>query len=282
MKTRSARRPLPAPLLLLAVLGLAWSLFAAAQETRSAGGNPHGPLSIGCEQCHTPEGWRPLREPLPFDHGKQAGFPLIQGHKGVSCTGCHGDLRFAHVASACADCHQDVHRGAQGFHCERCHSPRGWDDRRRIQEIHAASLLPLTGAHATLDCEACHRGAPPVELSATPTECVSCHREDYQRAQPDHVRLGFPLACEQCHDTSDFQGASFREHDQRFFPIFSGPHRGVWDTCAECHPGNTLQTFTCLTCHEHRRSEMDDEHDDVRGYRYESTACLTCHPTGRE
>ena len=35
-----------------------------------------------------------------------------------------------------------------------------------------------------------------------------------------------------------------------------------------------------LTCHP--RGEMNDEHDDVRGYRYESNACLSCHPTGRE
>jgi hypothetical protein len=27
---------------------------------------------------------------------------------------------------------------------------------------------------------------------------------------------------------------------------------------------------------------MDDEHDDVSGYVYESTECLACHPDGRE
>jgi hypothetical protein len=27
---------------------------------------------------------------------------------------------------------------------------------------------------------------------------------------------------------------------------------------------------------------MDDEHDDVSGYSYNSQACYTCHPTGRE
>jgi hypothetical protein len=27
---------------------------------------------------------------------------------------------------------------------------------------------------------------------------------------------------------------------------------------------------------------MDDEHDDVGGYVYESTACYTCHPDGEE
>ena len=250
--------------------------------SQSSSASPHGPLSVGCEECHSPEGWRPLRRPLPFDHGKQTGFPLIQSHKGVSCLGCHRDLRFAHVPTSCADCHEDVHRRTLGADCEQCHTTVGWQDRRRIFEIHSASLLPLTGAHATLDCESCHRREQPeLEFVATPVECVSCHEADYRRAQPSHVQLGFPRNCEQCHDTSDFAGANFRQHDELFFPIFSGTHQGVWDTCGDCHPGGgQLQTFTCLTCHP--RGEMNDEHDDVRGYRYESNACLSCHPTGRE
>lgn len=243
--------------------------------------NPHGPLPVGCEECHSPEVWRPLRRPLPFDHGKQTGFPLLQSHKGVSCLACHQDLRFARVPSACADCHEDVHRRSLGANCEQCHSTKGWQDRQRIFEIHSASLLPLTGAHATVDCESCHREEPPFEFKATPVECAGCHEADYRRAVPSHVQLGFPRNCETCHDTSDFAGANFRRHDELFFPIFSGTHQGVWDTCADCHPGGgQLQTFTCLPCHP--RGEMNDEHDDVRGYRYESAACLSCHPTGRE
>ena len=268
-------------LALLAFVVLA-GLPAAAQEMQSSrGNNPHGPLKAGCAHCHTSEGWRPLRKPLPFDHGKETGFPLVKSHKSVSCVGCHQDLRFQRVASACADCHEDVHRGALGFSCERCHSPEGWDNRRRVQEIHAASLLPLTGAHATLDCESCHRDQAPFEFAATPVECFGCHRQDFLRARPDHVRLGFPGQCDTCHDTSDFANADFRQHDQ-LFPINSGPHRGAWNACSDCHTGNNFQTFSCLSCHEHRRSEMDDEHRRVGGYRYESSACKSCHPTGRE
>lgn len=267
--------------LLLALLALGFLAIPATEEAQETGGNPHGPLRVGCEHCHSPQGWTPLRKPLPFDHGKETGFPLVKSHKGVSCVGCHRDLRFAHVATACADCHENVHQGTLGFNCEQCHTPQGWRDRQRIFEIHAASLLPLTGAHATLDCEACHRQPPPFEHAATPVNCVDCHLQDYLRARPDHQRLGFPQTCDQCHDTSDFANATFRDHD-RLFPIFSGTHQGVWDTCTDCHTGGNFQSFSCLNCHEHRRSEMDDEHDDVRGYRYESRACLSCHPTGRE
>jgi hypothetical protein len=256
-------------------------LTGSRAQEQDTGGSPHGPLQVGCEQCHSPEGWSPLRKPLPFDHGRETGFPLIASHRGTSCIGCHQDLRFAHVPTACADCHPDVHRGVQGADCSRCHSPHGWESRQRVFEIHNASLLPLTGAHATLDCESCHRGQASLEFAATPVDCLSCHRQDYQRARPDHVRLGFPVTCESCHDTTDFANADFQQHDQ-LFPINSGPHRGEWGACSDCHTGNNFQTFSCLGCHEHRRSEMDDEHRRVPGYRYESRACLTCHPTGRE
>ncbi|HWM92132.1 MAG TPA: hypothetical protein VN493_15315 [Thermoanaerobaculia bacterium] len=275
----------PLLLQLLLAAGFLIAIIAGTAQGQETGGNPHGPLRVGCETCHSPEGWRPLRKPLPFDHGKETGFPLVKSHREVACLGCHQDLRFQRVATACVDCHRDPHRGELGLSCESCHSPHGWDSRRQVFEIHNASLFPLTGAHTALDCGSCHRGSPPNEFRGTPRDCFSCHAEDYRRAQPDHVRSGFPTQCETCHTTSDFSDADFRAHDARFFPIFSGVHRGVWDSCSSCHTSvnqGNFQNFTCLTCHEHRRSEMDDEHDDVRAYRYESNACLSCHPQGRE
>ncbi len=250
------------------------------QSAHASSGNPHGSLAAGCDQCHSPAGWRPLRDPLPFHHDRETGFPLLAGHREVTCIGCHQDLRFARVASACADCHTDVHRATMGFDCQRCHTEKGWSDQEAVLALHAAALLPLTGAHATLECEACHRGTPAMEMRAVAVECVGCHRDDYLRAQPNHLALRFPLDCQQCHDTVDFANADFRDHD-RLFPIHTGRHARVWDSCTDCHPSGVAR-FTCLTCHEHRRSEMDDEHDDVRGYRYESSACLSCHPRGTE
>ena len=40
-------------------------------------------------------------------------------------------------------------------------------------------------------------------------------------------------ACLDCHPTGD--GGSFTDHDNQFFPIFSGGHQGQWDQCATCH-----------------------------------------------
>ena len=263
---------------------------AAAQEEAEpaaappATANPHGDLSLPCQECHTAEAWSPLRQPLPFDHGKATGFPLVAAHREVACLGCHEDLRFRRVASACADCHQDPHQRTLGFACAECHSPRGWEDRRPLVSFHATTLFPLTGAHAAADCAACHRGSPPRTYSGAPVDCFSCHAEDFRRTRvPNHAALGFPTECAACHDTASFEGADFRQHDDQFFPILSGPHAGVWSSCSDCHTNpTTFAVFSCLGCHEHRRSEMDDEHDDVGGYRYESSACYACHPRGRE
>ena len=57
------------------------------------------------------------------------------------------------------------------------------------------------------------------------------------------------------------------------------PHERI----LECHlrPDN-FAFFSCIDCHEHRKSEMDNKHDEVPGYVWESEACLSCHPDGRE
>ena len=75
--------------------------------------------------------------------------------------------------------------------------------------------------------------------------------------------------------------AEFAIHDAQFFPIFSGAHNGEWTSCTECHsnPAN-YSVFTCIDCHEHNRTDMDDKHSGENGYEYSSLACLDCHPTG--
>ena len=40
--------------------------------------------------------------------------------------------------------------------------------------------------------------------------------------------------------------------------------------------------FTCIDCHAHTKPDMDDEHDDVGGYEYQTSACYACHPDGKE
>jgi hypothetical protein len=75
--------------------------------------------------------------------------------------------------------------------------------------------------------------------------------------------------------------ARFEQHDNQFFPIYSGEHGGEWNECMDCHPvlGDYSQ-FDCLGCHTNPNT--DNKHNGVNGYAYESRACLGCHPTGSE
>ena len=101
---------------------------------------------------------------------------------------------------------------------------------------------------------------------------------DYERV---HAGTGFPTTCATCHSTATWSGASFN-HDQQFFPINSGAHRGTWTSCQTCHTDpNNFGVFTCLVCHEHNQSDMDRKHREVSGYAYASPLCYSCHPNGR-
>jgi hypothetical protein len=80
---------------------------------------------------------------------------------------------------------------------------------------------------------------------------------------------------------SAWRPASF-DHDGRFFPIYSGKHRGKWQSCADCHVSSgNYKVFECIRCHEHSdRRKVDEKHKKVSGYQYSSPACYRCHPRG--
>ncbi len=129
------------------------------------------------------------------------------------------------------------------------------------------NTFPLIGKHIDVSCSECHFDDP---FDVAPDTCGGCHEGEQE---PGH----YEGECGNCHTPLGWGEAI--DHDQ-FFPT---PHRGVSE-CVDCHldtPDNS--TFSCIDCHEHRKSEMDDEHrGEVSGYRWESNACLDCHPDGRE
>jgi hypothetical protein len=227
----------------------------------------------GCERCHVPTAW----DGAAFVH---SGFPLTGAHAAADCALCHTGGVFAGTPSDCADCHlaeyqaatNPVHAsGSFPTTCQSCHSTAGWQP-----ATFSHTSWPLTGAHVAADCAQCHVGGV---FAGTPTNCVDCHLADYQgTSAPNHAVSGFPTSCDTCHTTSAWSRADF-DHD--FFPIDAGDHAGL--DCADCHlvPSN-FGSFSCTHCHEHRQSEMDDEHDDVSGYVWSSPACLQCHPDGKD
>jgi hypothetical protein len=128
-----------------------------------------------------------------------------------------------------------------------------------------------------VSCGQCHGDGV---YAGKPVACAACHQSAYDgTTDPNHRAAGFPVTCADCHTTTTWDGARF-DHDATFFPIYSGAHRGQWTSCASCHTNATsFASFTCLTCH--RQAETNGHHAEVGGYRYDSQACYSCHPSGR-
>jgi hypothetical protein len=220
--------------------------------------------------CHTPISWLGAT----FDHSL---FPLSGAHLSANCSDCHQGGVYGGTPNDCASCHiaeynatTSPNHAAAGFptSCQSCHTPTTW-----LGATFDHSSWPLTGQHQSAQCSDCHQGGV---FIGTPTSCVSCHLVDYnQTTNPNHAAAGFPTSCQSCHNTSGWFGATFNHS----FPL-TGPHN---QSCSKCHqnPADYAQ-FTCLACHEHNQSKMNDVHSDVGGYTYSSPACLNCHPTGKD
>lgn len=250
-------------------------------------------MTVGddCARCHTTDHW--LVEDIMGLH-VQNGFPLLGQHAVADCRDCHRSetvLRFDRIGNDCVNCHLADYQSttspdhaAAGYSlaCLDCHdmAAAGWQ-----WSSGAANHLffPLTGGHAINDCNQCHQNG---NFIGTPRECVACHLDDFQTAEsPDHVANNFPTDCTACHNTDPgWQAADFSQHDQLYFPIFSGTHSGEWNQCSECHTtAGSFKQFSCIDCHEHNNAgRLADEHDEVSGYIFSSQACYACHPKGRE
>lgn len=245
--------------------------IGASQES------PHKEMEMDCQRCHTQKNWKEIH----FDHSTTP-FPLDGQHQNVKCKNCHYLENFKQLNHQCVTCHTDVHQSKLGNWCAQCHTPVSWTI-IDIEKAHANTTFPITGAHARLDCDACHYTEIEGKFSTPSSECYSCHGADFRSVtNPNHLDAAFSRRCELCHTMFAWRPAEFEQHDV-LFPIFSGEHAGEWQSCRTCHfnPGNYTE-FTCLNCHEHNRQEMDDEHREVAGYSYHSNACYSCHPTGSE
>ena len=233
---------------LMVLLAMASSgTFGRAQE--SAGTHsPHGNLNTPCQNCHTASAWKPIRAVPEFDHN-QTRYPLRGMHQSVTCVQCHVKPVFSNVGQRCQDCHADIHRRQLGANCEQCHTVQGWQvSVKQIQQHN--NRFPLTGAHAAVDCDSCHKGAASSHFQTMSTECYSCHAADFKSAtNPSHVSGGFSTTCNLCHGTDSWLSANF-DHASVGFPL-SGGHAVPPRLCADCHINNNynLTSTACVTCH---------------------------------
>ncbi|MCE7926354.1 MAG: hypothetical protein DYG98_25195, partial [Haliscomenobacteraceae bacterium CHB4] len=242
--------------------------------------NPnHAALAIptDCADCHTTNGW----EPATFDiHNNY--YQLNGAHAAIAndCAACHNG-NYNNTPNTCVGCHineynqtNDPDHAAAQFptNCASCHSETAWVP----STFDHNTFYPLNGAHAALNCNACHING---NYNNVPNTCFGCHQSDYnQTNNPNHASAGFPTTCLDCHTETAWTPANF-DHDDMYFPIYSGSHENAWDQCIDCHTNpNNYSIFSCTVCH--LSQETNNDHQGVQGYAYSSPACYSCHPNG--
>jgi hypothetical protein len=248
-------------------------------DNNHQGVNGYSYNSLACYSCH-PTG----SVSGAFNHNN-SGFPLTGAHTTVLCSACHTS-GFSGTPTACSACHISSYNQTNNpthstlgisTDCASCHTTNpGWTP--ALFPIHN-NYWQLTGAHATItNCDQCHNG----NYNTAPNTCVGCHLNDYnQTNNPPHQTEQFPTDCQSCHTTTAWIPSTFN-HDNQYFPIYSGHHAGVWTLCSDCHTTPTnYQLFSCIDCHAHsNQSQVNNQHQGVSGYSYNSAACYSCHPTG--
>jgi hypothetical protein len=192
----------------------------------------NGRFGTQCGTCHTPAGWSPAE----FDHNL-ADFKLEGKHVDVPCESCHTQ-GFQGTPMDCYSCHQqdDQHAGRFGTDCAACHNPSDWAD---ATFDHNLASFRLTGAHVNVICTDCHVNGI---FKGTPQVCSACHYDP-----PFHAGLFSGMSCSQCHNTSNWNDASFNLAHPSCGERNCINHEGA--NCRDCHT-ESLARATCLKCHD--------------------------------
>jgi hypothetical protein len=255
-------------------------VFAAGEGELAS--NPRG----RCAECHGTRAFAEV-DHAAFAHGQRTGFPVDGAHAQIDCEDCHRRApqpdaqgrRFGRIVAAgepfggCVACHGDPHRGAfeaptvpqhvdGRTGCERCHDSASFRALPHGFDHGVFTGYPLVGAHAQVDCAACHARRPAADATgrtwepAAGRECVDCHRDPHQG---QFERLG-RTDCARCHrSTTSFATLSFRHNLDSRFPL-----------------GDAHAQVPCAGCHKEERI------GGVPTVRWKPlpTECAKCHGTG--
>ena len=262
-------------------------------------------ISSLCEECHTTTGW----DQNIFDHinvavsceqchlieHQTSEYPIhTNGNIHTDCESCHSNenwtienfihsaeqtdfpLAGLHIPTLCQDCHlNDVYQGTENT-CQssNCHL----NDFQTAEPDHQLYGYPVDY------CSDCHNEigwTPDIYSHGLEFLCQNCHIPDYDNTDdPPHTgNTGFPLTCDDCHETVDtWEGAVYN-------------HDGVTTNCVECHtdeydattsPNHTEVGYNtaCEDCHtsftdwtdatvDHSFYPISDDHLE--------TTCAECH-----
>ena len=155
--------------------------------------------------------------------------------------------------------------------CTDCHSTESWKELANPMKFnHSTTGFPLNGQHANVMCVQCHTAK---KFSGIPTNCFSCHQNDYGRAQdPNHLLGKFSHDCMTCHTFNGWHPSIF-QHSKTNFQLL-GAHMSV--SCIECHSNNVFAGLThdCYICHQKDFNAVAIPNHVASQFSHE---CLTCH-----
>jgi hypothetical protein len=266
----------------------------------------HDDPNLSCRHCH-PE-HRGVDAPLTlmdtreFPH-EAVGYSL-QGHgrtttgQPFACDDCHGTDITVFALDTCRSCHSQIdpafgtaHSISYGNVCLDCHD--GVD--RFGGGFNHATEFALDGGHAEVACVKCHFDARGLaDFENAPSDCYSCHQRD------DEHGGRFGTDCAGCHNTSDWEDATF-DHNQSNFPLTgrhvnlecdqchtSGQFAGLSTNCVSCHADPVFHAgmfgSDCAACHTANDwfAPFTGSHpaiadEEGTGVNHGNTSCRTCH-----
>lgn len=222
-------------------------LSAVAANPAESGGAPnHAAIGDNCGECHAP----------------------FQGTTAARCEACHTTIAAGRAEGI------GLHGRISSDDCAACHDEHNGADYdlfaaalEQFDAAHHAALFPLDGAHAELECAACHADEQYTTAART---CAGCHEE------PAIHQSLFGTDCAACHTTDGWRPARLARH---LFPLDHGEAGEI--ACAVCHR-ETFTAYTCAECHGDAEMIREHEEEGVDATREELMACVTCHPTGEE
>lgn len=254
--------------------------------------DPDGRLTLeprgSCAVCHDATRFD-AHASERFEHEVFTDFPVLDAHAQADCEACHPRAdepdelgrRFGRVEEhfgpyeGCASCHADPHGGAFDLpglpvqidgsrDCARCHLQSSFRVPRFAFDHGLWTGHPLSGAHAELDCSACHEPSPGAELRsfapAAGAACADCHADPHA----GQFRVEGVSDCGRCHSSASGFAATRFDHELDASFQLGSAHAAL--ACAECHEAyawgsesivryRPLQT-QCVDCHGRTEAEL--------------------------
>ncbi len=252
-----------------------------------------------CTSCHDQDSW--TGRDLSFDHSRDTTFKLRGKHASLECTACHSPSApgaalatadFKNTATGCASCHQDPHAGqfeSPTTNCADCHQENGFKGSDLLFRHESVKSFPLTGAHASVACAACHKPTDASKNSALgarfrglDTSCASCHEDP-------HAGSLAPKSCTTCHDTVAWTGPHLVfDHRSKVTSDFTLDAAHSTLSCASCHSSVVFKPTPtdCAKCHATEAAHLDGR-VEIAGEAAQWTPsphagilkCTDCHDT---